>query len=201
MWDGHVGLVQGPIACELIAGRQDGLLSPGRGPLVLVEVCPRGGFEPGRFGGRAELQHVRIGVARPLGVQAVSTHDRLISGARLAQERRPATGLPHRASHIRAEPYDFTTVCAPLGSRKHRLHKLVDTHHMKVNDPDNSPSPPNVRQAKSTADLTIKETGLMPEAAVENEQAEQVVEAPSGAVSDEQLVAMLVDRARNEGCS
>ena len=33
---------------------------------------------------------------------------------------------------------------------------------------------------------------------MENEQAEQV-QAPSSAVSDEQLVAMLVDRARNEG--
>lgn len=40
---------------------------------------------------------------------------------------------------------------------------------------------------------------LMTETAVENEQAEQVVQAPSSAVSDEQLVAMLVDRARNEG--
>jgi hypothetical protein len=50
--DGHVGLVRGPIACELIAVPQDNLLSPGRGPLVLVEVCPREGFEPGQFGGR-----------------------------------------------------------------------------------------------------------------------------------------------------
>ena len=39
----------------------------------------------------------------------------------------------------------------------------------------------------------------MTETAVENEQAEQVVQAPSSAVSDEQLVAMLVDRARNDG--
>ncbi|OEJ49564.1 transposase [Streptomyces agglomeratus] len=39
----------------------------------------------------------------------------------------------------------------------------------------------------------------MTETAVENEQAGQVVQAPSSAVSDEQLVAMLVDRARNEG--
>ncbi|AEM85904.1 transposase mutator type [Streptomyces violaceusniger Tu 4113] len=39
----------------------------------------------------------------------------------------------------------------------------------------------------------------MTETAVENEQAEQVVQASSSAVSDEQLVAMLVDRARNEG--
>lgn len=39
----------------------------------------------------------------------------------------------------------------------------------------------------------------MTETAVENEQAEPVVQAPSSAVSDEQLVAMLVDRARNEG--
>ena len=38
----------------------------------------------------------------------------------------------------------------------------------------------------------------MTETAVENEQAEQV-QAPSSAVSDEQLVAMLVDRARIEG--
>ena len=38
----------------------------------------------------------------------------------------------------------------------------------------------------------------MTETAVENEQAEQV-QAPSSAVSDEQLVAMLVERARNEG--
>jgi transposase-like protein len=45
----------------------------------------------------------------------------------------------------------------------------------------------------------IKETRLMTETAVENEQAEPVVQAPSSAVSDEQLVAMLVDRARNEG--
>ena len=47
----------------------------------------------------------------------------------------------------------------------------------------------------------IKETPLMTETAVENEQAEQVVEAPSSAVSDEQLVTMLVDRARNDGAS
>ncbi len=39
----------------------------------------------------------------------------------------------------------------------------------------------------------------MAETAVENEQAEQVVHTPSSAVSDEQLVAMLVDRARNDG--
>jgi hypothetical protein len=45
----------------------------------------------------------------------------------------------------------------------------------------------------------IKETRLMTETAVENEQAEQVAQAPSSAVSDEQLVAMLVDRARSEG--
>jgi transposase-like protein len=45
----------------------------------------------------------------------------------------------------------------------------------------------------------IKEMRLMTETAVENEQAEQVVQAQSSAVSDEQLVAMLVDRARNEG--
>jgi putative transposase len=42
----------------------------------------------------------------------------------------------------------------------------------------------------------IKEMRLMTETAVETEQAEQV-QAPSSAVSDEQLVAMLVDRARN----
>jgi len=34
-------------------------------------------------------------------------------------------------------------------TRKHRLHKLVDIHHMKANDPHNSPSPPNVRQGRS----------------------------------------------------
>ncbi|MDQ0784662.1 hypothetical protein QFZ64_000159 [Streptomyces sp. B3I8] len=39
----------------------------------------------------------------------------------------------------------------------------------------------------------------MTETAVENEQAEQVVQVPSSAVSDEQLVAMWVDRARNDG--
>ncbi len=39
----------------------------------------------------------------------------------------------------------------------------------------------------------------MTETAVENKQAAQVVQAPPSAVSDEQLVAMLVDRARNEG--
>ncbi|MFE7394775.1 hypothetical protein ACFU9K_47510, partial [Streptomyces sp. NPDC057582] len=39
----------------------------------------------------------------------------------------------------------------------------------------------------------------MTETAVENQLAGQVVQAPSSAVSDEQLVAMLVDRARNEG--
>lgn len=39
----------------------------------------------------------------------------------------------------------------------------------------------------------------MTETAVENEQAEQVVQAPTSAVSDERLVAMLVDRARNGG--
>ncbi|MFF5161453.1 hypothetical protein ACFY3N_35690 [Streptomyces sp. NPDC000348] len=39
---------------------------------------------------------------------------------------------------------------------------------------------------------------MMTETAVENEQSEQV-QAPSSVVSDEQLVAMLVDRARNEG--
>jgi len=39
----------------------------------------------------------------------------------------------------------------------------------------------------------------MTETAVESEQAEQMGQASSGAVSDEQLVAMLVDRARNEG--
>ncbi|MFF7892435.1 hypothetical protein ACFZDI_11060 [Streptomyces sp. NPDC007907] len=49
------------------------------------------------------------------------------------------------------------------------------------------------------AELLIKGTSLMTETAVENEQAEQVVQAPSSAASDEQLVAMLVDRARNEG--
>ncbi len=38
----------------------------------------------------------------------------------------------------------------------------------------------------------------MMEIAVENEQAEQV-QASSSVVSDEQLVVMLVDRARNEG--
>lgn len=38
----------------------------------------------------------------------------------------------------------------------------------------------------------------MTETAVENEQTEQV-QAPSSAVSDEQLVAMLVDRAQSEG--
>ena len=45
----------------------------------------------------------------------------------------------------------------------------------------------------------IKEMRLMTETAVENEKAEQVIQSPSSAVSDEQLVAMLVDRARNEG--
>lgn len=45
----------------------------------------------------------------------------------------------------------------------------------------------------------IKETRLMTETAVENEQAEQVVQAPSSAVSDEQLVAMLVGCRSNEG--
>jgi hypothetical protein len=44
----------------------------------------------------------------------------------------------------------------------------------------------------------INERRLMTETAVENEQAEQV-QAPSSAVSDEQFVAMVVDRARNEG--
>lgn len=39
----------------------------------------------------------------------------------------------------------------------------------------------------------------MTETAVENEQAEPVVQAPLSAVSNEQLVAALVDRARNEG--
>ncbi|MFE2091501.1 hypothetical protein [Streptomyces sp. NPDC059460] len=39
---------------------------------------------------------------------------------------------------------------------------------------------------------------LLTETAMENQPAEQVVQAPSSAVSDEQLVAMLVDRARNE---
>ncbi|WP_373463508.1 transposase [Streptomyces sp. B4I13] len=39
----------------------------------------------------------------------------------------------------------------------------------------------------------------MTETTVENEQAEQVVQAQSSAVWDEQLVAMLVDRARSEG--
>jgi hypothetical protein len=57
----------------------------------------------------------------------------------------------------------------------------------------------SVGSVSSKADLLIKETRLMTETAVENEQAEQVVQAPSSAVSDEQLVAMLVDRARNEG--
>jgi putative transposase len=47
----------------------------------------------------------------------------------------------------------------------------------------------------------IKETRLMTETAVENEQAEPVVQAPSSAVSDEQLVAMLVGRAGTRGCS
>jgi hypothetical protein len=47
----------------------------------------------------------------------------------------------------------------------------------------------------------IKETPPMTETAVENEQAEQMVEAPSSAVADEQLVTMLVDRARNDGTS
>lgn len=40
----------------------------------------------------------------------------------------------------------------------------------------------------------------MTETAVENEQTEPAGQAPSSAVSDEQLVAMLVGRARNEGC-
>ncbi|GGU06397.1 hypothetical protein GCM10010256_78080 [Streptomyces coeruleorubidus] len=39
----------------------------------------------------------------------------------------------------------------------------------------------------------------MTETAVGNEQAEQVVQAPSSAVSDGQFAAMLVDRAWNEG--
>lgn len=39
----------------------------------------------------------------------------------------------------------------------------------------------------------------MTETVVENEQAEQVVQEPTSAVSDEQLVAILDDRARNEG--
>ncbi|MFI1092615.1 hypothetical protein [Streptomyces sp. NPDC020917] len=36
---------------------------------------------------------------------------------------------------------------------------------------------------------------------MENEQAEQVAQAPSRVMSDEQLVAMLIYRARNEGLS
>jgi putative transposase len=47
----------------------------------------------------------------------------------------------------------------------------------------------------------IKEMRLMSETAVANEQAEQVVEAPSSVVSGEELVVMLVERARNEGCN
>uniref|UniRef100_UPI000ABC7085 transposase n=1 Tax=Streptomyces europaeiscabiei TaxID=146819 RepID=UPI000ABC7085 len=39
----------------------------------------------------------------------------------------------------------------------------------------------------------------MTETLVENDQAEQVVQEPTSAVSDEQLVAILDDRARNEG--
>ncbi|HEY8982446.1 MAG TPA: hypothetical protein VIU15_23020 [Streptomyces sp.] len=46
----------------------------------------------------------------------------------------------------------------------------------------------------------IKETCLMTETAVESEQAEQMGQASSGGVSDEQLVAMLVDRARTRAC-
>jgi putative transposase len=45
----------------------------------------------------------------------------------------------------------------------------------------------------------IKETHLMTETAVEKEQDEPVAQTPSSAVSDEHFVAMLVDRARNEG--
>jgi hypothetical protein len=45
----------------------------------------------------------------------------------------------------------------------------------------------------------IKEMRLMTETAVEHAQAVQVVQAPSSAVSDEHLVAMLVDRARIVG--
>src|SRR3954452_6385013 len=39
----------------------------------------------------------------------------------------------------------------------------------------------------------------MSETAVESESVEQVVESPVSAASDEQLIAMLVDRARSEG--
>jgi len=39
----------------------------------------------------------------------------------------------------------------------------------------------------------------MAETAVENEQDEPVAQTSSSAVSDERFVAMLVDRARNEG--
>ncbi|SDN41477.1 hypothetical protein [Streptomyces wuyuanensis] len=50
-------------------------------------------------------------------------------------------------------------------------------------------------------DLMIKEMCLMAETAVENQSAEQVVQVPSSAVSDEQLVAMLVDRAQTRACN
>ncbi|CAG6397114.1 hypothetical protein SCOCK_50163 [Actinacidiphila cocklensis] len=34
-------------------------------------------------------------------------------------------------------------------ARKHHLHKLVDIPHASVNDPHDSPSPPNMRQGHS----------------------------------------------------
>jgi hypothetical protein len=52
---------------------------------------------------------------------------------------------PVRPSTRPTPPVAFTI----RPSSQPRMYKLVDIHHMKVNDPPNSPSPPNVRQGQS----------------------------------------------------
>lgn len=49
------------------------------------------------------------------------------------------------------------------------------------------------------ADLMIKETPEMTDTVVDPEPVEQLVQVPSSTATDEQLIAMLVDRARTDG--
>jgi len=48
----------------------------------------------------------------------------------------PLTPIGHILDDQRGQP------------RKHRLHKRVDIRHMNINDAQDTPSPPNVRQAR-----------------------------------------------------
>lgn len=53
--------------------------------------------------------------------------------------------------------------------------------------------------SNSMADPMIKEAPEMTDTVVEHALAEQLVQALSSTATDEQLIAMLVDRARTEG--